>query len=182
MSSKIIALTGLKQSGKSTVAKYLEEVYGFRRINFKDALLAELKEYFPDFLSAEAEYHKCTINELLEKKPGHIRQLLQNFGTELRRGENENYWVDQWRRHILFGSFVDKVVVDDCRFLNEAAAIRGMGGKIIRVMKTGQEMNDSHASESEMKHIQVDHIIAADQGDHEMLIKQVDKIMESIIL
>ena len=46
----IIALTGLKQSGKSTAANYLVEKYGFIKHNFKDALINEIKTYFPDFI------------------------------------------------------------------------------------------------------------------------------------
>ena len=154
----IIALTGLKQSGKSTVAKHLQEKYGFIRINFKDALLQELKTYFPDFLSAEASYHACTVDELLEKKPGHIRQFLQNFGTELRRSENENYWIQKWvdklRDYVYVA--IKSVVVDDCRFLNEADTVRSNGGIIIRVIKIGQESSDTHNSETEMNKIQPD--------------------------
>lgn len=174
----IIALTGLKQSGKSTVAKHLQEKYGFIRINFKDALLQELKTYFPDFLSAEASYHACTIDELLEKKPGHIRQLLQNFGTEFRRKEDKDYWVKEWLLKVVAN---ERVVVDDCRFFNEANMVHELGGKIIRVIKIGQENFDRHSSENEMNNIQADYLVSADPGGNEILLLQIDKIMESMI-
>jgi len=174
----IIAITGLKQSGKSTVAKYLNEKYGFIRINFKDALLHELKEFFPDLLAAEAKFHACTVDELLEKKPGHIRQLLQNFGTELRRREDKDYWINQW---LLRATKIKRVVVDDCRFLNEAATVKALGGVIVKVIRNGQINTDTHASETEMAQITPDYILVAEEGSPESLYAQVDKIVESMI-
>lgn len=173
----IIALTGLKRSGKSTAAKHLETKYGFVRINFKDGLLEELKKYFPDFLRAEAEYHACTIEELLEKKPGHIRQLLQNFGTDLRRAYSEDYWIRKWLDKVN-SSENKNVVVDDCRFLNEAGAIRTNGGSIIRIVKSGQVFsNDAHLSETEMVRIQADFTIFAEEGNPQKIIDDLEKFM-----
>jgi len=179
----IIALTGLKQSGKSTVAKHLQEKYGFIRINFKDALLQELKTYFPDFLSAEASYHACTIDELLEKKPGHIRQLLQNFGTELRRNEDKNYWTRNWNYKVEYEKRTTNrnIVVDDCRFLNEAGIVKADGGVIVRVIKIGQVSNDSHGSEMEMNKIEPDYIVSAEPGCNELLLLQIDNIMRDML-
>lgn len=170
----IIALTGLKRSGKSTAAKHLETKYGFIRINFKDALLAELKQYFPDFLKAEAEYHACTVDGLLERKPGHIRQLLQNFGTELRRSEDPNYWVEKWWDSLDHNK---NIVVDDCRFLNEAAMVKQAGGKIINIVRLGQESKDGHASETEMIKINHDYVIVADEGKPEQITSYLDAFM-----
>lgn len=170
----IIALTGLKRSGKSTAAKHLETKYGFIRINFKDALLTELKQYFPDFLKAEAEYHACTVDELLERKPGHIRQLLQNFGTELRRGEDPNYWIEKWNNKVYPG---ENIVVDDVRFLNEAEMVKENFGKIIRIVRLGQESKDGHASETEMDKIEHDYIIVADEGSPEQITSYLDAFM-----
>ena len=45
----IIGFTGLMQSGKTTASDKLIE-QGFTKINFKDALVEELKTKFPDLL------------------------------------------------------------------------------------------------------------------------------------
>lgn len=64
----IIALKGFKQVGKSTAASYLEEKYGFFRVNFKDALVAEIKQNFPDLLR-EIEVDDCRfLNEAASVK------------------------------------------------------------------------------------------------------------------
>lgn len=172
----IIALIGMKQSGKSTASKYLQEKYGFKPHNFKDSLINEIKTYFPDFVKAECELYNCTGEELFEKKPGHIRQLMQNFGTELRRKEDPNYWTYRWN--------VDRteknIVVDDCRFLNEAKTIKVCDGIIIKIIRTGQENKDSHQSEQEYNQIIPDYTIEVATGEQYKLYEQLDKIIYEI--
>lgn len=173
----IIALIGQKQSGKSTASKHLQEKYGFKPHNFKDALINEIKTYFPDFVAKECELYNCDVDYLFEKKPGHIRQLMQNFGTELRRKEWEDYWVQEWS-YRMFGA--KNVVVDDCRFLNEARAIKEKNGIIIKIIRTGQENKDLHQSEQEFNQIIPDYIIEVATGEQNKLYEKLDKIYENI--
>lgn len=173
----IIALIGMKQSGKSTASKYLQEKYGFKPHNFKDALIEEIKTYFPDFIKAECELYNCTPEELFEKKPGHIRQLMQNFGTELRRKQNPDYWVNKWWQNAEYES---KIVVDDCRFHNEANVIKVRNGIIIKIIRTGQENKDLHQSEQEFNQIIPDYTIEVATGEQIKLYEQLDKIYENI--
>lgn len=173
----IIALIGMKQSGKSTASKYLQEKYGFKPHNFKDALIEEIKTYFPDFIKAECELYNCTPEELFEKKPGHIRQLMQNFGTELRRKQNPDYWVNKWWQNAEYES---KIVVDDCRFHNEANEIKVRNGIIIKIIRTGQENKDLHQSEQEFNQIIPDYTIEVATGEQIKLYEQLDKIYENI--
>lgn len=175
----IIALTGLKQSGKSTAANYLVEKYGFIKHNFKDALINEIKTYFPDFIKKECELYNCDVDYLFEKKPGHIRQLMQNFGTELRRKEDIEYWVNSW----LYSSKMYSVrglVVDDCRFKNEAEAVKLKDGIIIKIIRTGQFNLDNHQSETEMNEIIPDYTIEVATGEQYKLYEQLDKIIYEI--
>lgn len=173
----ILALIGQKQSGKSTASKYLQEKYGFKPRNFKDELIREIKIYLPDFVKKECELYNCTEAELFEKKPGHIRQIMQNFGTELRRTQDNDYWVKRWKYYQQFDD--SKTVVDDCRFLNEANAIKQLGGKIIKIIRTGQINNDTHQSEQEYLQIQPDYIIEVGDGEHAKLYIELNKIYES---
>lgn len=170
----IIALTGYKQSGKSTAANHLVEMWGFTKINFKDALIDEIKQNFPDFIKAECQLYNCDPAYLFEKKPGHIRQLMQNYGTELRRKEWKNYWTDEWEQRS-FGT--DKVVVDDCRFLNEAESVRRCGGKIVRIIRKGQFNPDTHQSETEMAEIIPDYTIEVGDGEQLAMYQQLDIIV-----
>lgn len=173
----IIALTGLKQSGKSTAANYLVEKYGFIKHNFKDALINEIKTYFPDFIKKECELYNCDVDYLFEKKPGHIRQLMQNFGTELRRKEDIEYWVRKWVD--IVGGTGD-FVVDDCRFLNEARTVRFCRGIVIKIIRTGQVSTDQHQSETEMNEIIPDYTIEVATGEQHKLYEQLDKIIYEV--
>lgn len=174
----IIALTGLKQSGKSTAANYLVEKYGFIKHNFKDALINEIKTYFPDFIKKECELYNCDVDYLFEKKPGHIRQFMQNFGTELRRRENPNYWATRW---MLTAELTARdIVVDDCRFLNESVAVKMKEGIIIKIIRTGQFNLDNHQSETEMNQIMPDYTIEVATGEQHKLYEQLDKIIYEV--
>lgn len=175
----IIALTGYKQSGKSVASKYLQEKYNFIPHNFKDGLIKELKQNFPDYLKKESEHHACTIDELFQRKPGSIREFMKNYGTELRRGDSLNYWGIKWMYKLseLEGQ---NIVVDDCRFWSDETTIRGYNGIIIRIKKIGQVNTDTHQTESEIDSIPADYTIEAIQGDHAKIHNDLDKIIQTL--
>lgn len=178
----IIGFTGLAQSGKSTASSYLENNFDFIKVNFKAAIIDEIKSTFPDFLNKEAEIHKCSIDNLFATKPGSFRQFLQNYGTDLRRKSDNDYWVNMWmaKANNTFIATNKNIVVDDVRFLNEAKAIKKFGGIIIRVIKEGQEIESDHPSEVEMGDISVDYTITAKEGNIEGLCFDLKRIYGSI--
>jgi dephospho-CoA kinase len=177
----LIALTGKKQSGKTEAASYLVG-RGFARINFKDSLIEELIEKFPDLLE---EIHKITFSpgmnyeprELFKQKTPLVRRLLQNYGTNVRRRDNEFYWVNRWVNKYLF-SLNEDVVVDDCRFLNEAETIRNQKGIIIRIERDSIS-KDSHISETEMDLIQPDFVITNDGSLLDLYIK-IEEVLKKL--
>lgn len=177
----IVGFVGKKGSGKSTAAEFLENEHGFMRVNFKDALVAELKHKMPlllDEILNLVNYEKAvadmgTVNDLFVEKPPVIRALLQNYGTEVRRADDPEYWVDAWRNLV---NVLDKtdIVVDDVRFENEAQAVRDMGGCLIRIIKEGEQQPvDTHASETEQDSIVVNHDVKVNAGE-------IDKLKELV--
>ena len=166
---QIIALTGKKQSGKSTLAKHLE-TKGYVRVNFKDALVEELKQNFPDLLEILSLHYDMDIDTLFNRKPMFVRKLMQNYGTNVRRKDNETYWVARWVEEAIKH---DRVVVDDVRFLNEAKAVKrtgeAMGGKteLIRIVRPNTE-EDTHISETEMDEIKADREIINNKSIEEL--------------
>lgn len=185
----IIGLIGFKQVGKSTAAKYLETQYGFVRHNMKDALVAEIKQNFPDLLREIADWYNSnllasatigmkflSIDDLFEVKPPLMRALLQNYGTEVRRGDKDSYWTDQWVGRLT----VSNTVTDDVRFINEAKAVRLHGGILIRLTRPDVATGGSHKSETEQLEIEADYTIECQQGDHEHLYRELDKIVSMV--
>lgn len=172
----LIAFTGLAGCGKSTAAQYLIDKYNFTRVNFKTAMIAEIKEKWPDYLKAEAERNECTIDDLFAYKPGTFRQFMQNYGTNVRRVDNPEYWVNKWKE---VSQNVTPLVVDDVRFINEAEAVDDKGGTIIRIIREGQGEAMNHISEQEMSKIIPDRTISVREGDLESLYKELDVIFET---
>jgi hypothetical protein len=137
---KLIGLSGRKRSGKDTVYAIIqEEAERLRpaRVAFGDAL----KEEVADLL-------EVTVQEL-EADKTRFRGILQWWGTEWRRHQNLNYWIDKTRAKILsLEGTTDLVVVTDVRFPNEADLIEELGGLVVRVSRPeADHAVDPHTSE-----------------------------------
>jgi hypothetical protein len=179
----IYGLTGKKRSGKTTAGDFIQQYTGSARINFKAPLLEEVTQNFPGLLQAisnamdKTDYDgwEWSTERLLHEKPPLIRALLQDYGTNVRRADNRNYWVDRWVNRVTLIP-VD-IVTDDVRFINEADAIRAQGGVIIRIVRRGLENTDTHISETEMDLIEPDYTITVDDGDVQGLYKQLEKVL-----
>lgn len=67
------------------------------------------------------------------------RQVLQLWGTEYRRRQSANYWASPVVERIKFGRRDGRTrfVITDCRFDNEADAVRALGGRIWQVKRPG---------------------------------------------
>jgi len=170
----IIGLVGFKQVGKSTAAKYLESKYGFTRHNFKDAMVQEIKDNFPNLIEELEIHYNLSTPQLFIQKPPLMRALMVNYGTDVRRKDDPDYWTRQWVKNLV----TQKTVADDVRFLNEAAAVKIEGGIIIRLTRSDIPTGGDHASETEQLEIVADHTIECDPGDHESLYRALDDIIK----
>jgi len=170
----IIGLVGFKQVGKSTAAKYLEDKYGFTRHNFKDAMVQEIKDNFPNLIEELEIHYNLSTPQLFIQKPPLMRALMVNYGTDVRRKDDPDYWTRQWVKNLV----TQKTVADDVRFLNEAAAVKIEGGIIIRLTRSDIPTGGDHASETEQLEIVADHTIECDPGDHESLYRALDDIIK----
>jgi hypothetical protein len=63
-----------------------------------------------------------------------IREILQWWGTEVRRAENPLYWVNELVRWVTDHQHqVHGVIIDDVRLENEVKCITQMGGVLLRI-------------------------------------------------
>ena len=187
----LIAFVAPKQYGKSTACNILKQYWGddVVQINFKDALINELKHNFPDLLQEvlrkENEWRfecgeaEITIDDLFIIKPPLIRTLMQNYGTEVRRGDKDSYWVDQWAG-ALASSTAEYILTDDVRFINEAQEIKENGGILIRLNRTDKTSTDTHSSETEQAGIKCDYTITVGEGEFTELEYQLKLIVDSL--
>lgn len=164
----IVGIAGAMGAGKDTVASWLVREQGFVRVGFADALKQEVREKFRRTLLRTAAYvgpyvdatmgpdlerhlmpepdDEARLNWLLREKPPIVRELLQEFGTEVRRAEALDYWLARWVERALGHP---RVVVPDVRFPNEAAFLTARGARLIRVDRPGRD-GAGHASETSL--------------------------------
>lgn len=84
--------------------------------------------------------------------PRSPRQVMQLWGTEYRRAQSPNYWSTQVAIKIAAGIAhgIEHWVITDCRFDNEAQAIRRLGGEIWQVQRPGHKTPEGgHASQTD---------------------------------
>lgn len=176
--SLVIGICGYKGSGKSTVAKHLVNEHGFMPINFKDALVSEVIAKFTEVLIELKKLYKLEQYELFEQKPAVVRALLQNYGTEVRRADDKDYWVKRWEEKVTGSN--RNIVTDDVRFFNELTAIKGVNGILIRVKRDDITTGGTHTSETEQESFMEDFTIEGVKGSHDEIYKQVDSIIDTL--
>lgn len=132
----VVAFTGLAGSGKSTATKYLVEQHGYTLVKFAGPL--------KDMMRAIG-FSEAHIEGGLKEQPDAMlggktpRHAMQTLGTEWgRKCIGEDFWVNAWLyRARALTDFGARVVCDDCRFPNEAQAIRKLGGDIYKIEGRG---------------------------------------------
>lgn len=142
---RILALSGPAGSGKSTAAAHLI-TKGYTLVKFAGPLKAMCRAVGLDDEHIEGSMKERPLDWLQDKSP---RQFMQHLGTEFGRDcIGPHFWVGLWERAAL--DVLDqggRVVCDDCRFANEADAVRKLGGVVVRLVGRGG-LAGGHASES----------------------------------
>ena len=140
----LIGVVGFIGSGKDTVADYLQNFHGFRRESFASTLKDAVAAVFGwdrtllEGRTKEAREWREQIDpwwaERLSMPTLTPRWVLQYWGTEVcRRGFHDDIWIASLENKLRNSK--DNIVISDCRFPNEIAAIRRQGGKIYWVQR-----------------------------------------------
>lgn len=160
----LVAFSGYARSGKDEAAKALVEL-GFRRVAFADKLRDFLLALDPIVAPYEVRVSEVIRMHGWDGYKGtsygpEVRQLLQRLGTECGRDLlYENVWVDAALKDVTPES---NFVVTDCRFPNEAAAVKSRGGKIYRIVRPGVGPANDHPSETSLDDYTFDGILIND--------------------
>lgn len=153
----VIAFTGPAGCGKSTASDLLiASGMGFRRVKFAGGLKSMLRGLYVHLGLPMAEIEAKIEGDLKEKPCALLggktpRYAMQTLGSEWGRDLlDSDLWVKVWE-----GAAISElkqggaVVTDDCRFENEAAVIRGIGGLIVGIRRPGLALDvGDHASEA----------------------------------
>jgi len=138
MKPQLIALHGPAGSGKTTAARMFVDWHMFAGVKFA----GPLKNMFGTLLKtagAPYEYTQECIDGAYKEQPSHYlsgcspRQVMQDLG-EWGRGLDPNFWVNpaMVRARGLMGRG-KSVIIDDCRYENEAEAVLAAGGRVIKI-------------------------------------------------
>lgn len=154
----IIGFGYKKRSGKDTAANFLAKNYGAYKMAFADPIkVAAMITYGLDKSQVYGN-RKSEDDEFWGVSP---RELLQCEGTELHRNAlaelfpktfgNKDIWIRNFKRRVEQVKR-DFFAVCDLRYANEAHAIQGMGGVVIKVdaSKRISSNQDTHESENSL--------------------------------
>ncbi len=156
MSNKIIVgVCGFQGSGKDTVADYLVNVHGFRRISFAGTLKDAVSAIFGwdrellEGRTKESRDWREKVDKWWANKLNmpHLtpRWVLQYWGTEVaRKAFHDNIWIHSVEYKL--ATISDNVVISDVRFPNEIKSIKDVGGMVIRTHR-GPDPEWYHAAE-----------------------------------
>jgi hypothetical protein len=183
----IIGITGLAGSGKDTAAAVLVARFGFVKVSLADEIkriCARVFHWTPERLWGPSERR----NEPDPSLGGlTARHALQQLGTEWGRAMHPDVWVNRVisdaRRIAIEPVFYNpekglvdwfgrdgrdiyrSVVIPDVRFLNEAAAITAVGGRIWRIDRPGAGLAGEagkHSSEASIYDLPVNGALSND--------------------
>jgi hypothetical protein len=139
----IIGICGFIGSGKDTVADYLVNLHHFRRESFANTLKDAVSAVFGwdrtllEGRTKQAREWREQQDNWWTNRLGIVitpRWVLQNWGTEVcRNGFHDDIWIASLENKLR--NSTDDVVVSDCRFPNEIAAIKHSGGLVVRVVR-----------------------------------------------
>ncbi len=151
MSKIIIGFTGKAGAGKTTAARILAQERGFTVLSFASPIKAMARAF--GLTAADMTIYKEVPHGRLNGKTP--RQFQQMLGTEFGRNLiGPDVWLASWHDGLsesMVENFGDILVAtDDCRFENEAAAIRAEGGIVVEIQRdgAGSASGGSHTSEA----------------------------------
>jgi len=182
----IIGIGGKLGSGKDVIATRLRHGWGFEVVPFAAALKEEVLQRLPQTLRAIhhltcSAHTTMTVQSCIERmvwttKPQGIRELLQEYGSDVRRADSVTYWTDRWRERVAERAHV---VAPDVRFPNEAEAVRAAGGLLWRIERPGT-VRGTHACETVMDSWNQWDAVIQNDGTIDDLWAKVDALAERL--
>ena len=140
----IIGVCGFIGSGKDTIADYLVNLHHFRRESFANTLKDAVSAVFGwdrmmlEGRTKQAREWREQVDPWWADRLSipHLtpRWILQNWGTEVcRKNFHDDIWIASLENKLRAST--DDIVISDCRFPNEIAAIKKAGGRVVRVVR-----------------------------------------------
>ncbi len=197
---QVYSFSGKQGCGKNFVGEQIFNKY-INSIDMKNTIVMSFADHFKVDVCTK---DKIDYDRVFVKKDNVSRKLLQSRGTE--EGRNvygDDIWIktlDTWMK--LYNSRgVERFIICDLRFKNEAKYIKSLGGKCIRINATNRNLDalkresngdmilfnniKNHISETDLDdYDEFDLVVDNDYGKEtevDIIIKNyVDKIIQNI--
>ena len=188
----IYGITGLKRSGKDTVARRMVTRHDYVRLSYADPLYDMASAGLglvacervgqpgiaiaqPTGLPRRMIEDKEDVVDFLEVS---FRDLMQKLGTEWGREMiHKDIWLRCMEQRLALIPTTIDVVIPDVRFNNEAEHIKSMGGVIVEVVRPiADDCKDTHKSEAGVDSSLIEYVIPNTAGIDE-LVKSVDRLV-----
>lgn len=164
---RVIAVCGFKRSGKDTVADFIVNNFGYKKIKISEGLKNMIKCTF----NMTEEQLETDVKDHVDDRWGvSPRRIMQFMGTEIMQYEiqkimpeiGRNFWIKT-----LVDKYIDKYpndmfVISDLRFIHEYEMLKKYNPCIIRVDRHATVHQCTHVSEKEFTNIPFDIIIKND--------------------
>jgi len=176
-----LGITGRARGGKSTVASAI-----VKEAN-KKGLTAEIFELSAYVLKDAISQGLIPTGKSREDlTPKEVEQLVV-VGTQ-RREEHPDYWIRMMKRDVRERK-ADVAIIPNVRYLNEAQAVRDLGGNIVRVQAyvadnvewVSRDRDPNHSSEIENYQIQADYFLVTRRGQSYLLGRQAATLFNYLI-
>lgn len=157
---QVIAITGLKRSGKDSLAKHVASKYFFKHVKVSAKLKEVVKTAF-DLTDDHVESHLKDVElDSLKTTP---RRLMDFIGTRVFQYElsrvvpeiGRQFWIEDLMRK----NKGVPVVISDIRFHHELEYLRNHVPNclVVRVVRKNETVDTSFVSESEVSSLKVDY-------------------------
>ena len=184
----ILGLTGVRGSGKDTLADHLVDRYGFRRIAFADPVREKVK--FLLQLESDDEYDQIKRTKLLwdynqyngygtfkdREKEIDGRHLVREIGMLMLSYDKEqftNYVTNEISKNIEKFHYV----VTDLRMEHEYQCLKRLDAYVVKI-ETGKENTDNHVTEVGFSDDMCDYIIHNTDRDLQKFQRNIDDMIQ----
>lgn len=211
----LYAMSGKMGAGKDTIGDEIKErlkSYGHNVVSMSYALPIKKEmeevlnryEKYKDYKMTAKHFNvsSCEIEEFIRllngkdvyRRTDESRLAIQYWGTDVRRNQDTNYWINQLVKMIVSElNNGNSVEISDVRFENEADSILDLNGKIIRIELPDKvrverivkrdslvptESHLNHISETALDNYKFRRVFDGEQSVHKLTMEALEYIIE----
>jgi len=180
----LIAVSGKARAGKDTFGAAIGKA-SFKKYNkciHMQSFAHKLKKIAMDTFSLSYEQVNGAAKEIVDPRWGQTgRSILQKLGTAY-RGIYDSYWIDVVLNACKASDEI--YVITDCRYKNEADAVRAAGGIVVRINRPdefrGVVTDPTHASEVDLDDYPYFYSVIENNREIEYLDEVAEKLLDKL--